>query len=192
MCLTHTAGLGFATFTTVHSDPQGSVIALTESGPPSARALTAKLQGLNDRFSDLFTARILEHDPRTKGIVRLPRKELETALRALIEKVNAYILIFGDAGLAAAVASANSILSDARHLLTVAPTSAAPPPEKAPARQRSRRNGEAFPGLRWHRTGTSVLTSPSLRRFRGNRPITNHCPRATPARGWFSVSGRRR
>ena len=73
---------------------------------PVVNAVVARLKTLNDEFSRLFTARIAEHDHREKGVVRRTRKELEAALRLLIDKINAYILLFGDEGLADIVAAA--------------------------------------------------------------------------------------
>ena len=84
---------------------------------PTAKALTAKLQTLNNQFSDLYTQRIAEHDHKETGIVQRLRKELEPSLQQLITKTNAYIHLYGDTALAPAVASINSILTDAKHLI---------------------------------------------------------------------------
>ena len=84
---------------------------------PVAKALTTKLQTLNNQFSDLFTQRIAEHEHKEKGLVRRLRKDLETALYNTIGKINSVINLYGDTGLAAAVTSANTILEEAQHLI---------------------------------------------------------------------------
>ena len=81
------------------------------------RALVVKLLTLNNHFSELFNQRIAEHDHREKGIVRRTRKELETALRLAIDKINAYLLLFDAPELAGLAAAANAILEEAAHLI---------------------------------------------------------------------------
>ena len=84
---------------------------------PIAHAITLKLQSLNARFGELFNARTFEYGDREPGIVRRTRKDVEAALRLVIGKINAYILLYGNATLADTVASADSILEEARHLI---------------------------------------------------------------------------
>ena len=93
-----------------------SSMAVHLSKLPIAKALTTKLQTLNNQFETLYAKRIAEHDHKEIGIVHRLRKALEPALNLLISQINGYILIYGDTGLAAAVAAANSILTDSEQL----------------------------------------------------------------------------
>ena len=84
---------------------------------PVAKAAADSLAAINASFAAAFDQRIAERNGRETGAVRRARKQADAAARDIISKINAYIILFGDAGLADTVASANSILDDAKHLI---------------------------------------------------------------------------